>query len=145
MTRVRIMARPCGPPWRSRQRRDLATRWAVGLVAVFITPYLAGCGGGGGSGSSSTTTTAAIGYVKQAANQSAIPGATVTIGTRSAITASDGRYRISGLSAGALARSVSAAGYNNYSDAVTMQPGVNVLPDVLLVEGPPPPPPPPAP
>ena len=66
----------------------------------------------------------------------------MTIGTRSAATASDGRYQITGLVPGVPARTVTASGYSDYSDTVALQSGVNVLADIGLVEAPPPPPPP---
>jgi hypothetical protein len=113
----------------------------VGLLALLTASYLAGCGGGGG-GSSGTTRVVctAAGYVKDAATQNGISAATVTIGTRSALTTADGKYQITDLTSGNLVRSVRASGYSDYADTITITPGVNTLTDVYLADSPPPPP-----
>ena len=121
-------------------RRHTA-RWVVGVIALLALSYLAGCGGGGGGSSGATRVVCtAVGYVKDAATQAGISAATVTIGTRSALTAADGRYQIANLPTGNLVRSVRAAGYSDYADNITITPGVNTLTDVYLADSPPPPP-----
>jgi len=120
--------------------RMRATRWTVGLLVLLVSSMLAGCGGGGGSSGTSRAACTAAGYVKDGTSQGGISGATVTIATRSVITASGGRYQISGLPTGSQVRTVSAAGYSDYADTVTLQPGANALNNVYLVEPPPPPP-----
>jgi len=123
--------------------RAHAARWATGLVVLLASASLAGCGGGGGSSSaSSATACSAVGYVKESASQDGISGATVTIESHSATTDAEGRYQMTGLSVGVQTRSISASGYSEYADTVTVDTGVNTYPDVLLVDAPPPPPPP---
>lgn len=123
-----------------KPKRKIA--WTVALSVLFLSPHLVGCGGGGGSSGTSDPARTAVGYVKDAATQGAVAGASVTLGGRSATTASDGRYQITGLPAGELVRGVAAPNYSHYVDTVTLQPGVNTLTDVNLVEAPPLPPPP---
>ena len=120
--------------------RARATQWAGGLIVLLVLPHLAGCGDG--SSGSSSVGCSAVGYVKEAASQDGISGATVTIGTRSSTTTSEGYYQITRLPTGVLSRTVTATGYSSYADTIAAQSGVNTFPDVFLVDAPPPPPPP---
>jgi len=77
----------------------------------------------------------ASGFVKDAVTRTGIEGATVTIGGKSNITDSNGAYLIENIPAGSQSIVVTALGYQDYNNSVTIEEGDNVIDDVLLEPG----------
>jgi len=111
-----------------------------------------GLAGGGAGGAQPTppppsSGVTVQGYVKDAANQSGVAGATVTVGGRSDTTDSSGHYRITNVPTGSRQVSVALpAGYSLAGPVPGQQvgSGTNTLADIFLIsntQGPPAPPP----
>jgi pimeloyl-ACP methyl ester carboxylesterase len=97
------------------------TLLAAGLLVVTAC---GGDGGGGTTGSASTATL--IGIVREAGTGTPISGATVTAGRVSVATAADGRFTIPDVPIGTdVTVSVSAAGYDSYTQTITIKSGPN--------------------
>lgn len=65
-------------------------------------------------------------------DEGAVAGATVRIGTKSAETAEDGTYAVPNVQVGEYSFSVSKAGYQAYSDTITVTEGAENVKDVVL-------------
>jgi iron complex outermembrane receptor protein len=80
-----------------------------------------------------TTTGTVRGRVLAGTTQQPVAGATVLIGTRGALTQTDGRYTITGVTAGAQTLRISMLGYAEASQAVNVTAGQIVeVPDISL-------------
>ncbi|MBU4352895.1 MAG: carboxypeptidase regulatory-like domain-containing protein [Nanoarchaeota archaeon] len=75
------------------------------------------------------------GFVKDAVTRTGIEEAIVTISDKSNITDSNGAYLIENIPAGSQSIVVTALGYQDYNNSVTIEEGDNVIDDVLLEPG----------
>jgi len=118
------------------------------VVSLTLLAVTAGCGGGGGGGSVQPRGSTVTGAVLDAATRAPIPNATVTVGTSSAVTDSNGGYTATNVPTGSQELRAAASGYLRFpADAaptffVTVVPGTTTLDDLLLVPATQPPPPP---
>jgi len=140
--------------------------WMTGTIVlvVLLSLVLNGCGGAGGTSLTGDTsgsagdlappgaiTGEATGLVKSMPAQEPIAGVTVSIGARSDVTGTDGRYNITNIAPlGVYTVLCSAPGWTTAGvpPAVQILEGPNVLDDMFMVADgnvPPPPPPPPSP
>jgi hypothetical protein len=98
-------------------------------VRVFIALCLINaCGGGGGGGGGPVDTPqfgTLTGTVREAGGQSVVANATVAIGAATTTTATTGRFTLSNVPLGAGNISVTAVGFDAYSQAVTVTSGTN--------------------
>jgi hypothetical protein len=85
---------------------------------------LASCGGGGSDGGTGPSSDLS-GTVTEATRATPVAGATVSVGSRQATTGADGRYELKGLSGGSVTLAVSAAGYEPFTQAVSVNAGAN--------------------
>ena len=113
-------------------------------AAALSVSLLCGCGGGGGGSNSGTNTATIFGRVVDNIGFP-VQGATVTIGSLSASTGSDGKFSLSGVAKDTTTVVVSATGYLTIRPSYSIIDNQQNLGDQLLEEDPtsPPPPPPP--
>ncbi|MEN6431058.1 MAG: discoidin domain-containing protein, partial [Coriobacteriales bacterium] len=81
------------------------------------------------------TTGGVAGKVTDSATGAAVSGATVSVAGKTATTASDGAYAISGIAGGTYTMTVSKTGYTTWSQPVTITNGVTLTQNVALVAG----------
>jgi hypothetical protein len=111
-------------------RRDV-----VGVMAVLLVGTTVGCGGG--DSSSPTAPTASVsnvtfsGTVTNIVTGVPVGGATVTIGSTSATSGTDGAYTLAATAAGQASFSVSAAGYYTRESAVSMTGATTINPEII--------------
>ncbi|MEA2016156.1 MAG: carboxypeptidase regulatory-like domain-containing protein, partial [Actinomycetota bacterium] len=107
----------------------------LGALVLFIVTvaFFAGCGGGTAPPINHYGT--ARGFVKDAVTRTGIEEAIVTIGDKSNITDSNGAYLIENIPAGFQSIVVTALGYQDYNNSVTIEEDDNVIDDVLLEPG----------
>jgi len=79
------------------------------------------------------TTGGLTGTVTNASSGAPVAGATVSVAGKTATTASDGSYAISGIAGGAYTMTVSAAGYQTWSSTVTVTNGITTTVNVALM------------
>lgn len=101
------------------------------LLLVALTIF-SGCGGTAPPINHYGT---ARGFVKDAVTKTGIEEAIVTIDSKSNITDSNGAYLIENIPAGSQSIVVTALGYQDYNNSVTIEEGDNVIDDVLLEPG----------
>lgn len=109
-----------------RHRRALA----LVLIPILLL-CMVGCGGGGGApanggggddgGGGGQTTGTVTGTVTSGGQP--LSGVVVTIGTRNDTTGTDGRYTLSGVSAGNVTITASKSGYHSYSSTLSVSGG----------------------
>jgi hypothetical protein len=116
------------------------------LAVCGLLVATAGCGGGGGgvpSGSGGVSGSSIRGRVVERASATPIKDATVTVGSRSTRTGTDGRFAIAA-SAGTVSISVSATNFHTGTFSTVVDPGQTTdVGDLGLTDidsGPPPPP-----
>ncbi len=99
------------------------------MIAAGLLILAACSGGDGGSGGTGPGTTASLtGFVREASTNAPIQGATVTAGTVTSTTAADGRFTLQNVPIGAsVSISVTAAGFDNHTQALSIQAGSNNL------------------
>ncbi len=94
------------------------------LIALTVVFMIAGCSGSSDSGGSGSAVTLS-GTVIDAASQSPVNSATVTMDSKTATTTEDGTYTLSNLSSGTFTLTVTASGYENYEASITLVEGTN--------------------
>ena len=94
--------------------------------------FAAACGGGDPDG---PTATATVSGVVSAAAGAVIEGASVTIGSATSTTGTDGRFELRNLPVGSATISTSAPGFDPRSESVSLVAGVNAY-DVVLTPTP---------
>ena len=95
---------------------------------VFAFLLLSACGGGGGGGGGPVDTPqfgTVTGTVREAGGQLVVANATVAIGAASTTTAANGRFTLPNVPLGSGNISVTATGFDAYSQTVTVQSGTN--------------------
>ncbi|HEX6065346.1 MAG TPA: carboxypeptidase-like regulatory domain-containing protein [Longimicrobiales bacterium] len=104
-------------------------RLPVSISAILaFSLFITACGGSGGGGGGPIETPqfgTLTGTVRESAGQSVVPNATVAVGTASTTTAATGRFTLQNVPLGAGNISVTAVGFDAYSQAVTVQSGTN--------------------
>src|SRR5688500_4444134 len=103
------------------------------LAIVLATSILAAACGGSGPGDPAAT--ASVSGVVTAATGAVIEGASVEIGTATAITGADGRFELEDLPVGSATITASAPGFDPRSESVTLIAGTNAH-DVVLTPTP---------
>lgn len=105
------------------------------LVTILVLGLMAGCGSGGSTTPPVFQYGTAEGFVKDAVTRTGIEEAIVTTGGKSNITDSNGAYLIENIPVGSQSIVVTALGYQDYDNSVTIEEGDNVIDDVLLEPG----------
>ena len=113
--------------------RCVVKNLALGSVLLAVA-----CGGGGGGSSptapSTTTTTPSVtftGTVTNIVTGVVVAGATITIGTVSATSATDGTYSLAVMAAGTPSFSASAQGYYTRESAVSMSGSTTINSEII--------------
>jgi len=116
------------------RRMSLMSNMLRHFATILSLLTLVACGGGtSGTNITVMDTGNVAGTVKDSVTGNVISGVTVQIGTSAAVTGSNGGYSMTDLNIGSRSISATKSGYRDINDAVTVQKGITVTHDILLI------------